>query len=65
MSKEVAVMNTADFGKAKINEYKKDLYIQLTPNDSGVMPYENIVIQYEDEQMKIPVDQFFGNPKEK
>lgn len=65
MSKERAVIKTMELEKAKINEYKKDLYIQLTPNDSGVMPYENIVIQYEDEQMKIPVDQFFRNPKEK
>lgn len=42
-----------------------NLYIQLHPKESNfTKPYKNIVIQYDEEQLTIPVEQFFKKLKE-
>lgn len=57
-------MNTIDLGNLDTIKSCMNLYINLTPNGKGIMPYENIVLQYGEEQLTIPVEQLFEKLKE-
>lgn len=57
-------MSTIDLGKLDNLRPYTTLYIQLKPNDKGVTPYENIVLQYGEEQLTIPIERFFEKMKE-
>ena len=47
------------------NVFNENLYIQLhTENSCFVKTYKNIVIQYDEERLTIPVEQLFKKLKE-
>lgn len=58
-------MKSICLGTIGIVDLDMNLYIQLQPKDSNfIKPYKNIVIQYEEEQLTIPVEQLFKKLKE-